>query len=726
MSTKELAIKLGLLRQRSQSSGSKKSLVSNQLFSYLIVIDFESTCWREKNNSSQEIIEFPAVLLNTSTGEIESEFHTYVQPQEHPVLSEFCTELTGIVQEQVEAGIPLQICLSRFNRWLQNLQLRMGVAFPNRQQASSSTPAVSQKLCTFLTWSDWDLGVCLQYECKRKQLHKPGVLNSWIDLRSTYRLFYDRKPKGLSGALQDLGIQFSGREHSGLDDARNTAQLAARMMRDGCVMKITRSLERPTVMVKPPSGSNRPAKNEKEKLNIQEKENVTSISKHCPSKTTLETIQKLSYQEHTTRNGGSKGSSDMSNGQTCLSLISPTTLLSVAPLGRHSCRPVTTQAANLSSTARMDAPQSNSSHVLCSTTVSCFSNLPQPDQGPGAGQEERAELLVETEERCGSYDDVLLGADDDMNATGRECDPEYISDFDSGCYEWEESDDSHSPARPFADEDGMRETVAAGRRSEWQNMTSGSSVLCKSIKTSNYTVRHSKEILQPRTSLNSDTCFAVPKPVNWNKSNHSKSGFKASSDIQIQLKGSHVGYKTKMPSPVRLKPFAPGKTSTPNASSVRPKPIATKHSKPPFPIFSEPAGQAVGASRPPHTPNNALSSLSVNALPSGAGHLGLPATARGPQRITAPLCLCGRRAKRQAVSNGGPNHGRGFYCCPVRRSGPTGRVEKGCEFFKWESALRRTTSGAAPAVRSSVSLCHPTSSSLHQRPTHRAPLRKSC
>lgn len=31
---------------------------------------------------------------------------------------------------------------------------------------------------------------------------------------------------------------------SGLDDARNTAQLAARMMRDGCVMKVTRSLTR--------------------------------------------------------------------------------------------------------------------------------------------------------------------------------------------------------------------------------------------------------------------------------------------------------------------------------------------------------------------------------------------------------------------------------------------------------------------------------------------------
>lgn len=28
-------------------------------------------------------------------------------------------------------------------------------------------------------------------------------------------MFYNKKPKGLNGALQNLGIQFEGREHSG-------------------------------------------------------------------------------------------------------------------------------------------------------------------------------------------------------------------------------------------------------------------------------------------------------------------------------------------------------------------------------------------------------------------------------------------------------------------------------------------------------------------------------
>uniref|UniRef100_A0A672GWP4 ERI1 exoribonuclease 2 n=1 Tax=Salarias fasciatus TaxID=181472 RepID=A0A672GWP4_SALFA len=515
---------LGLLRQRSQSSKSKKALVSNQLFSYLIVIDFESTCWREKNNHSQEIIEFPAVLLNTSTGDIESEFHTYVQPQEHPVLSEFCTELTGITQTQVEAGVPLQICLSQFSRWLQNLQLKKGVVFPSNQTRHSE-PLPPQKLCAFLTWSDWDLGVCLQYECKRKQLHKPDVLNSWIDLRSTYRLFYSRKPKGLNGALQDLGIQFSGREHSGLDDSRNTAQLAARMMRDGCIMRITRSLDRVSVG-KPKFGrTSRPLDNKENHTN--KKQDASTTSRSSSSKPPHSTSQTQPCSENNSKDLDVKKNlvSARPSPPAYQSLISPKMLLG-GWTGRRWGQSRTSAASAAGSTtphAFMISSASTSSHnnnslVLCSTTVSCFSNPPQRNRTAETGltsgpmeEEEGAEFLVETEERCGSYDDVVLGEID--------CPP-------------------------------------------------------------------------PRGSL--------------------------------------------------------------------------------------------------HTPVSVLSSLPPNTHTRNTHSSSGPA-ARGVQRVTAPLCECGRRAKRQLVSNGGPNHGRGFYCCPVRRSGG-GRAEKGCQFFKWESGFGRHAS----------------------------------
>ncbi|XP_051559736.1 ERI1 exoribonuclease 2 isoform X2 [Myxocyprinus asiaticus] len=253
MSTKSLAKKLGLIRQRSQSCSEtrQQQSVCKQHFRFLIIIDFESTCWREKNNYGQEIIEFPAVLLNVSNGKVESEFHSYVQPQEHPVLSEFCTELTGITQDQVELAPPLHICLSRFIRWLHSLQQEKGVVF----ESDSKGPAPSGQPCAFVTWSDWDLGVCLLYECKRKQICVPEALKSWIDLRATYRLFYNRKPKGLRGALMDLGIQFTGREHSGLVDARNTAMLAWRMVCDGCVLTVTKSLRRTVVKPRPLRGN---------------------------------------------------------------------------------------------------------------------------------------------------------------------------------------------------------------------------------------------------------------------------------------------------------------------------------------------------------------------------------------------------------------------------------------------------------------------------------------
>jgi inhibitor of KinA sporulation pathway (predicted exonuclease) len=64
---------------------------------FLIVMDFESTCWEERRASTPapEIIEFPAVLVNLQTGKIEEEFQQYVTPTEFPQLSQFCTTLTG-------------------------------------------------------------------------------------------------------------------------------------------------------------------------------------------------------------------------------------------------------------------------------------------------------------------------------------------------------------------------------------------------------------------------------------------------------------------------------------------------------------------------------------------------------------------------------------------------------------------------------------------------------
>ncbi|XP_011476202.2 ERI1 exoribonuclease 2 [Oryzias latipes] len=713
MSTKKLAKKLGLVRQRKKHVSASKKVISNQIFSYLIVIDFESTCWREKNTSSQEIIEFPAVLLNTSTGDIDSEFHTFVQPQEHPTLSEFCTELTGITQVQVEAGLPLQICLSRFTRWLQSLQLEMGFTFPNKQQGSSSSLS-TQKLCTFLTWSDWDLGVCLQYECKRKQLHKPDVFNNWIDLRSTYRLWYNRKPKGLNGALQDLGLQFDGREHSGLDDARNTARLAAKMMRDGCVMKITRSLDRTPVVVKGVTGNaTRLTNNTKEKLTVSKNETGPSTSKPLCAKL----CQQQTFLKKKSESSVVAAGSDSLSVQKFESLISPKTLLNVpaAALWGHTHTPGT--GARLSAPMNLHSTHNSSSHVLCSTTISCLTDGPQvnqPSSTVSADDVEDVELLVDLEERCGSYDDVVL------ECGGNEVDDDTeVLDVDTGIYDEEESDNSHSSRNCAIVEVKLKERGAVVQKN-LQNILQNS-VTCEN---NIFTSTSKKEMTN---LLKSNHCFAVPKPVRWGKQNQCKTG--PAPKMQGKFDDSH---KDKMTDVVGTSCVISQNIFSPNVLSSKPKPAITKPVRPlssPFIIYSEPE-KRTAASFPSrassgslHTPNNVLTTLSTNSF-SRVNNSRVSGTTRG-QKVTSPLCACGRRAKRQVVSNGGPNHGRGFYCCPVRRSGGKGKMEKRCEFFKWESALMQTSSGGAAVFRSSVSFCQTNSSLSHYQP-HRAQLRKSC
>jgi ERI1 exoribonuclease 2 len=120
-----------------------------QPFQFLIVIDFESTCWENNRDGKQpEIIEFPAVLLNIRTGMIEEVFQQYVLPVENPILSDFCVKLTGIKQDDVENGMPLQTCLSLFCSWIKEISEKRRLVFHTNQKDSGAG-----NVCTFVTWS---------------------------------------------------------------------------------------------------------------------------------------------------------------------------------------------------------------------------------------------------------------------------------------------------------------------------------------------------------------------------------------------------------------------------------------------------------------------------------------------------------------------------------------------------------------------------------------------
>ncbi|XP_068100907.1 ERI1 exoribonuclease 2 isoform X1 [Hyperolius riggenbachi] len=667
MSTKQLAKELGLIRRSSKLSVNNRngsSPKSRQFFQYLIIIDFESTCWKDIKHYGQEIIEFPAVLLNTSSGEIESEFHTYVQPQEHPILSNFCTELTGISQQQVDDGVPLKICLSQFSNWIQKLQNDKGIIFPSvlPNQATSD-----QKICAFVTWSDWDLGVCLLYECKRKQLRKPDILNSWIDLRLTYKLFYNRKPKGLNGALQDVGIEFSGREHSGLDDSRNTARLAWRMICDGCVMKITKSLDKAqlpvpaeqtgTILPVPTNGSGNWHGSRVSAFTVgkDEKQDLTSrpTSGHTEATGNKELQHLGSNNESDSKQPDKTSVAHVVKPQTLINGLSTT-------LGNgNKCRfsnqnsfhplPNKRQIDTFTSTPVDRSPQV-SNHVLFSTTVVTVNDVSSLEIDSCSD----LSALADWEEAA------VIEDSQDQSARLAQTEEHLLLPADS----------PSSGVLMLQNYPGTLIQHPKTKTMPFQQMKPHSkSVVYKSPDTTIYNVGI-KDQLSNNSAFKLPCAMANNSDITPPTAKHSNR-MSSVLDYFPKRKLSSVSFY----SPPKKLPFTihkdQGNRSLPSTTS---------------------ASRAV----PPAVLN---STVNVNSS----------SRSRQLARITAPMCNCGRRAKKLTVSNGGPNQGRIFYSCAVRKRDENG---KGCNYFKWEDTLLKEKSLNSSAMFSTSSISFTSNASL--------------
>ncbi|KAI5054872.1 hypothetical protein GOP47_0030017 [Adiantum capillus-veneris] len=160
-----------------------------QEFDYVVVIDFEATC--DKNMEKlkpQEIIEFPSVLVDCRRLTLGDCFQTYVRPEHHPILTDFCTHLTGIQQEQVEKGMLLAEAIFWHDKWLED-------------------NGIKDKNFAVLIWSDWDCKVMLDSECKLKGLDKPHYFNRWINLKVLFQGAFNGRKCNLRKAVEVHWIQ---------------------------------------------------------------------------------------------------------------------------------------------------------------------------------------------------------------------------------------------------------------------------------------------------------------------------------------------------------------------------------------------------------------------------------------------------------------------------------------------------------------------------------------
>lgn len=75
---------------------------------------------------------------------------------------------------------------------------------------------------------------------------RPAYFNlPWINIRKLFKDFYHQtQSRNIASMLSHLEMSFEGREHSGLDDARNLAYIAKRMFEDGCIFKSNCKLQK--------------------------------------------------------------------------------------------------------------------------------------------------------------------------------------------------------------------------------------------------------------------------------------------------------------------------------------------------------------------------------------------------------------------------------------------------------------------------------------------------
>lgn len=130
------------------------------------------------------LTEFPAVLLNLSTDQIESEFRQFVCPTNHPKLSPFCLQLTGITQQQVDQAQQFPEVFRAFKQWLDDITARKQLVFYTKENLGRS---IGQN-ATFCTWASFDLRHYFQLEMNNHRLIRPNSMAVWVDFEVEYKV----------------------------------------------------------------------------------------------------------------------------------------------------------------------------------------------------------------------------------------------------------------------------------------------------------------------------------------------------------------------------------------------------------------------------------------------------------------------------------------------------------------------------------------------------------
>jgi 3'-5' exoribonuclease 1 len=174
-------------------------------YQHILVVDLEATCCDSQTipRHQMETIEIGAVMVDTASLKIVDEFQTFIKPIRHPILTEFCNQLTSITQSQVNTAPTFPEAIKLWQPWLSQFDRTI-----------------------FGSWGDYDRKQ-LQQDSKHHRIDLPyPVSSNHVNLKELFSTTQGfNKRYGMAQALNLADIMLTGTHHRGIDDARNISKL---------------------------------------------------------------------------------------------------------------------------------------------------------------------------------------------------------------------------------------------------------------------------------------------------------------------------------------------------------------------------------------------------------------------------------------------------------------------------------------------------------------------
>lgn len=172
----------------------------------IIVVDIEATCWKNEPppNEEQEIIEIGVCPIDIASGDVLEKESILVKPERSRV-SEFCTQLTTLTQEQVDSGVSFdKACSLLRDKYIAHQRI-------------------------WASYGEFDKNQ-FQRQCERRSLRYP-FSNRHINVKTWLALMYALEREiGMEKALERLNLPLEGTHHRGGDDAKNIARILSKLM----------------------------------------------------------------------------------------------------------------------------------------------------------------------------------------------------------------------------------------------------------------------------------------------------------------------------------------------------------------------------------------------------------------------------------------------------------------------------------------------------------------